>query len=58
MIIIYGCCSYIHKIRGEINYYLVNKPQDVSLTNLADFHWGKRDQGDSVWLEVRKRRQY
>ncbi|MEW6402837.1 MAG: hypothetical protein AB1649_13625 [Chloroflexota bacterium] len=47
--------SCMRNIRSEINYCLGNKPLVVSLTNLADLQAGKRGEGNSVWLEARKR---
>ncbi|MEN4011368.1 MAG: hypothetical protein ROW48_05000 [Bellilinea sp.] len=47
--------SCMRNIRSEINYCLGNKSLVVSLTNLADLQAGKRGEGNSVWLEARKR---
>ncbi|MDD5369140.1 MAG: hypothetical protein PHQ40_08645 [Anaerolineaceae bacterium] len=45
----------MRSIRSEINFSLGNRPGIVHLTNLTDLQSGKRGEGDSLWLEVRKR---
>jgi hypothetical protein len=47
--------SCMRNIRSEINYCLGNRSLVVSLTNLADIQLGKRDEGDSIWLEMRNK---
>jgi hypothetical protein len=45
----------MRSIRSEINYCLGNKPQTVSLTNLADLQAGERVEGDRIWFEVKQK---
>ena len=47
--------SCIRNIRSEIDDSLGNMPLVVSLTYLADLQTGKRENGDSVWVEARNR---
>jgi hypothetical protein len=50
--------SCMRNIRSEINYSLGSQPALISLTNLSDLHSGKRGDGDSIWLEVKKKGKY
>jgi hypothetical protein len=50
--------SCMRSIRSEINYALGSQPALISLTNLSDLHSGKRGDGESIWLEVKKKGKY
>lgn len=47
--------SCMRNVRSELNYYLGNQPAIISMTNLADLQAGKRGEGDSLWLEARRK---
>jgi hypothetical protein len=46
----------MRNIRSEIYYCLGNKPLVISLTNLVDLQVGKRGEGDTIWLEIKQRK--
>jgi hypothetical protein len=55
-----GCDSKscMRGVSSEINYSLGSQPALISLTNLSDLQSGKRGDGDSIWLEVKKKGKY
>jgi hypothetical protein len=55
---IYAICDNrdcMRTIRNEINFIMGGRPSTLHLSNVNDIQAGKRGEGESIWLEVRKR---
>lgn|GEM_PF-1419201 len=45
----------MHMVRNQINHALGTRSASIHLTNLVDLQAGKRGEGGTIWLEVKRR---